>query len=152
MKDSKRRFVGRVATVFVKLRELPGSEQSFVDNRLRRKRTKVTSRGQKRFCPLPHQRQTAFKLFVGVRCVKRRDKELPDLWHRLESAPSQAAGICRNLAPPQKPQPFSFRSFFDCTLCLRNFLVRQKRNAKTELHRELDAQGSSFGREKCFGN
>ena len=43
VEDGERRGERGVAEIFVKLRELPGREEAFVDDRLRRERTEITA-------------------------------------------------------------------------------------------------------------
>ena len=101
VEDGERRGKRGVAQIFVKLRELPGREQAFVDDRLRRERTEIATRWQKRFGALAEKREFPLEAGDAARGVKWRDEELPDFGHRFESFAAERVRVGGDAAPAE---------------------------------------------------
>ncbi len=101
VENGERRGERGVAQIFVKLRELPGREQTFVNDRLRRERTEITTRWQKRFGALAEKREFPLEARDAARGVERRDVELPDFRHRLEGFTTERVRVGWDAAPAE---------------------------------------------------
>ncbi len=81
VKNGKRGGKARIAQILVKLGKLPGGEQPFVDDGLRRKRAEIGPRRQERFRALSQKSQTPLEADGGARWVEWLEEELPDFGH-----------------------------------------------------------------------
>src|SRR5580704_5448549 len=101
VEDGERRGERGVAEVLVKLRELPGCEETFVDHRLRRERTEIAALWQKRFSALAEKGELPLEAGDASRRVERRDEELPDFGHGLESFAAERVCVGGDAAPAE---------------------------------------------------
>src|SRR6266851_936520 len=118
VKNDEIGFESGIAQVLIKLGKLPGSEQTFVDDGLRRERADVTSRGQQRFGFFAKQREAPLETFGWTRGVEWRDEKLPAFRHGFKSAAAEAFGIYGDTAPTEDAEALLIGRGFDGGLCV----------------------------------
>lgn len=138
----------RIAQVFVKLWELPGREQAFVDDGLRRKRANVTARGQKRFGAFSQDGETPLKTGGSTRGVERLDEKLPDFGHRFERAAAERIGVGGNAAPADNAEALGVGGGFDGGAGFVEGGGRDKREADCKDFGEFDSLLLGAGAEE----
>ena len=127
-----------IAEIFVKLRELPGREQAFVDDRLRRERAEIATRRQKRFRALAEKRELPLEARDSARGVKRRDKELPNFGHRLKSFAAKRVCVGGNAAPAEDAEALGVGGGGDRGFGVRRRCGWEKREAQAEYFWQVD--------------
>src|SRR6266481_977000 len=118
VEDGERCGEGSVAEIFVKLRELPGREETFVNHRLRRERAEIAALRQKRFGAFAEQSELPLEAGDTTRCVERGDEELPDLGHCFEGAAAERVCVRGDAAPAEDAKALGIGGGFNCDFSL----------------------------------
>ena len=139
MKDGEGRFERGIAQVFVKLGELPGREEAFVDDGLGRKRAEVGAGRQERFGAFAEEGEAPFEAGRSAPRMERLDEELPDFRHGFEGAAAERIGIHGNAAPAENAEALGVGGGFDGGASFLGFGGEEKREANGEDFGQLDA-------------
>jgi hypothetical protein len=147
MKNGEGRLELRMSDVRIKLGDLPGSEQSFVNHGARGERTEIDPLGSLCLGPFAKQKKLAFESFAGF---VGAEKTLLNRGERCRGGRSEDRGVHRNFAPAATSHATKTGKLFYRSARFIFLTRRQKGHPDPEFHWQIDALFSRTGAEELF--
>ena len=149
MKNRERCLKLRVSNVRIKLAELPGGQQTFVNHGPRGQRTEISAARSLGFNPFAEQEKLTFK---SVACFGRSEKTLVNRRERSSSGRAENRRVHGDPAPAATTEAAKGGKFLDRCACFILLSGRQEGHPHAKFDGQVDVFLQSAGAEKLLGD